>query len=34
MEGISRPLQDALFIFHKSVGVLVLLLVLARLIYR
>lgn len=34
MEGIPRPLQDLLFIFHKSVGVLVLLLMLVRLLYR
>lgn len=30
-EGISRPLQNTLFIFHKNVGVLILLLVFARL---
>lgn len=33
-EGLSRPLQDSLFIFHKNVGVILLLLVLARLAYR
>lgn len=33
-EGLPRPLQNSLFIFHKNVGVLLLLLVLARLAYR
>ena len=33
-QGLDRSLQNALFIFHKNVGVLVLLLVLARLVYR
>jgi cytochrome b561 len=33
-EGLSRDLQNTLFIFHKNVGVLVLFLVLARLLYR
>jgi len=33
-EGIGRSLQDRLFIFHKNVGVVVLILVLARLLYR
>lgn len=33
-EGISRDLQNTLFIFHKNVGVLVLFLVLARLLFR
>lgn len=33
-EGLSRPVQDSLFIFHKNVGVLILLIVLARLAYR
>ncbi|WP_062225622.1 cytochrome b [Aureimonas frigidaquae] len=32
--NIGRPLQDALFLFHKNTGVLLLLLVLARLAYR
>ncbi len=32
--GLSRPLQDALFMFHKNIGVVILLLVLARLAYR
>ena len=33
-DGISRDLQNSLFIFHKNVGVLVLLVVILRLIYR
>ena len=33
-EGIARPLQDTLFIFHKNVGVVLLLLAVARLAYR
>ncbi|NNU79448.1 cytochrome b [Halovulum dunhuangense] len=33
-EGLARPTQDALFIFHKNVGVLILLLMLARLGWR
>lgn len=33
-QGLDRGLQDTLFIFHKNVGVLVLVLVLARLIWR
>ena len=33
-EGIGRSLQNTLFIFHKNMGVVVLLLVLARLLYR
>ncbi len=33
-DGLDRTVQNALFIFHKNVGVLVLLLVLARLAYR
>jgi cytochrome b561 len=33
-EGISRGLQNALFIFHKNVGVVVLLLVICRYAYR
>ena len=33
-EGLSRPVQDTLFIFHKNVGVLILILVLARLAVR
>ena len=33
-EGLARPVQDTLFIFHKNVGVLILLLVLTRLTVR
>ncbi len=33
-EGLARPTQDALFIFHKNTGVVILLLVLARIAYR
>jgi len=33
-EGLSRPLQNTLFIFHKNVGVVILLLVAARLLVR
>ncbi|QQA42692.1 cytochrome b [Pelagovum pacificum] len=33
-DGIGRGLQDALFIYHKHVGVLILILVLVRLAYR
>ncbi|MBM9595384.1 cytochrome b [Roseitranquillus sediminis] len=33
-EGLSRPVQDALFIYHKNVGVIILLLMLLRLGYR
>lgn len=33
-EGISRSLQDSLFIYHKNVGVLIFFLVVARLIFR
>ena len=33
-EGLPRPVQDTLFIFHKNVGVVILLLVLARLAVR
>ena len=33
-EGLERSLQNTLFIFHKNVGVVILLLVLARLAYR
>jgi cytochrome b561 len=33
-EGLSRPVQDTLYIFHKNVGVLILLIVLARLATR
>ena len=33
-EGLPRALQNGLFIFHKNVGVVILLLVVARLIVR
>ena len=33
-EGIPRSLQDTLFLFHKNVGVAVLLIVVARAVYR
>ncbi|PZX14469.1 cytochrome b561 [Palleronia aestuarii] len=33
-DGISRPLQDTLFIFHKNAGVAVMLLVLLRVGWR
>lgn len=33
-EELSRPVQNTLFIFHKNVGVVILLLVLLRLIVR
>lgn len=33
-EGLSRQLQDTLFIFHKNVGVAVFVIVAARLSYR
>ncbi|WP_245947190.1 cytochrome b [Jannaschia seohaensis] len=33
-DGISRSLQNTLFIFHKNVGVLLLLLIVVRLAYR
>lgn len=33
-DGIPRGLQDALFLYHKNAGVLILILVLARLFWR
>ena len=33
-DGLPRPLQNTLFIAHKNAGVLVLLVILARLFYR
>ncbi|MBE3638578.1 cytochrome b [Mangrovicoccus algicola] len=33
-EGLPRPLQDALFLFHKNVGPVILILVVARLTVR
>jgi cytochrome b561 len=32
--GFSRPIQDSLYIYHKNIGVVILLLVLLRLLYR
>lgn len=33
-EGLSRPLQNNLFIFHKNVGVLLLVMIVIRILYR
>lgn len=33
-EGLSRPFQNALFLMHKNTGVIVMLLVAARIFYR
>jgi cytochrome b561 len=33
-DGLDRSLQNSLFLFHKNVGVLLLILVLGRLLYR
>jgi cytochrome b561 len=33
-DGLSRPLQDSLFIFHKNTGVVLFVLVVIRLVYR
>lgn len=33
-EGLARPLQDTLFIFHKNIGVVLLVLAVLRLGYR
>lgn len=33
-EGLARPTQDALFIFHKNVGVAIILIMLLRVVYR
>lgn len=33
-EGLPRPLQDGLYIFHKNLGVILFPLILARLVYR
>lgn len=32
--GFSRPVQDVLYTYHKNIGVVILLLVLLRLLYR
>ncbi|WP_210528127.1 cytochrome b [Rubellimicrobium arenae] len=33
-KGLDRPLQDALFIYHKNIGMVILGVVLLRLVYR
>lgn len=33
-EGISRPIQDTLFIFHKNTGVILFAIMVVRLVYR
>ncbi|MCZ0961223.1 cytochrome b [Paracoccus benzoatiresistens] len=33
-EGLPRPVQDTLFIFHKNLGTLLILVILVRVIYR
>ena len=33
-EGLARPVQDRLFIFHKNIGVVIFVLVVARIVYR
>lgn len=33
-KGLSRPVQDALFLFHKNIGVILFVLLIIRLIYR
>lgn len=33
-EGLARPLQDALFLLHKHVGLIILMLVALRILYR
>lgn len=33
-QGLDRPVQNLLFMFHKNMGVIVLILILWRLIYR
>jgi cytochrome b561 len=33
-QGLSRPVQDTLFIFHKNTGLTILILVALRLVYR
>lgn len=33
-QGLPRPVQDTLFIFHKNTGLIVFLLMLARLVWR
>jgi cytochrome b561 len=33
-QGLSRSISDALFLYHKNVGVIILMLVAARIVYR
>lgn len=33
-QGLSRPISDALFLYHKNAGVIILMLVSARIVYR
>lgn len=33
-KGLARPVQDALFLFHKNMGVILIPLILLRLVYR
>ncbi|GHA32949.1 cytochrome b [Devosia pacifica] len=33
-EGLARSVQDRLFIFHKNIGVVIFLLVIARIVFR
>ena len=33
-EGLARPVQDALYLFHKNIGVLLVPVILARIAYR
>lgn len=33
-EGLARPVQDALFLFHKNVGAVLILVIAVRVIYR
>ena len=34
MPGWARPTQDAMFVFHKNIGVVILILMILRLVYR
>jgi cytochrome b561 len=34
MPGWARPAQDAMFVFHKNIGVVILILMVLRLVYR
>ncbi|WP_127144534.1 cytochrome b [Pelagibacterium montanilacus] len=33
-ESLSRPVQDMLFVYHKNVGIVIFVLVVARIVYR